>query len=66
MASQYKNLDDFLAKHKFVSESIESPTHTRIGNKTLKICGGSYTIPQEEKEVFHELYCRKVFSEKKP
>ena len=66
MASQYKNLDDFLAKHKFVSESTGSPTHTRIGNKTLKICGGSYTIPQEEKDVFHELYCRKVFSEKKP
>jgi len=66
MASQYKNLDDFLAKHKFVSESDGSPTHTRIGSKTFGISGGSYTILEEEKEVFHELYCRKVFTEKKP
>lgn len=66
MASQYRNLDDFLSKHKFVSESTESPTHTRIGNKTLKISGGSYTILEEEKDVFHELYYRKVFSEKRP
>ena len=66
MASQYRNLDEFLSKHKFVSESTESPTHTRIGNKTLKICGGSYTILEEEKEVFNELYYRKVFMEKKP
>jgi len=66
MASQYKNLDDYLSKHKFVSESDGSPTHTRIGSKTLKISGGSYTITEEEKDIFHELYCRKVFTDKKP
>lgn len=64
MASQYKNLDDFLAKHKFVSDS-GTPTHTRIGSKTSKISGGSYTILEEEKNAFHELYYRKVFSERR-
>ena len=65
MASQYKNLDEFLSKHKFVSDSSSSPTHTRIGNKTLKINGGSYTILEEEKTVFYELYHKKVFIDKK-
>ena len=67
MASQYKNLDDFLAKHKFVNSETQSlsPTHTRIGNKTLSISGGSYTIPDEKLSIFHELYHRKVFYEKK-
>uniref|UniRef100_A0A6C0HRY7 SF3 helicase domain-containing protein n=1 Tax=viral metagenome TaxID=1070528 RepID=A0A6C0HRY7_9ZZZZ len=67
MASQYKNLDDFLAKHKFVNSETQSlsPTHTRIGNKTMGITGGSYTIPEEKKSVFHDLYYRKVFHEKK-
>lgn len=67
MASQYKNLDDFLAKHKFVNSETQSqsPTHTRIGNKQLSVAGGSYTIPEEKLQIFHELYYRKVFYEKK-
>lgn len=64
MTSQYKNLDDFLAKHKFVPDSL-TPTHTRIGSKTSNISGGSYTIRQEEKDIFYELYYRKVFTEKR-
>lgn len=63
----YRNLDDFLSKHKFVKgEQGTTPTHTRIGDKVLNILGGSYYIPNEEKDVFYELYYKKVFQEKKP
>lgn len=65
MMSQYKNLDDFLTKHK-VTKTEQSPTHTRIGDKTHSVFAGSYFIDEEEKDIFYELYYRKVFQEKKP
>jgi hypothetical protein len=68
MTSQYKNLDDFLSKHKFnkAANVLQHPTHTRIGDKTLNIPGGSYLIPDDVKEVFFELYYKKVFQDKRP
>jgi P4 family phage/plasmid primase-like protien len=66
MACQYRNLDDFLSKHKINKSEERSPTHTRIGDKTLDIYPGSYFISDEEKDIFYELYHKKVFQEKKP
>lgn len=65
--SQYKNLDDFLTKHKITKkDETKSPTHTRIGDKSLDIYAGSYFIDENEKDIFHELYYKKVFQDKKP
>jgi len=37
------------------------PTHTRIGDKNLNIFAGSYSIPSEELQLFHELYYDWIF-----
>jgi hypothetical protein len=68
MTSQYKSLDEFLSKHKVAKTTSEAlnPTHTRIGDKSQSIIGGSYIIPDDEKSVFYELYYKKVFQDKKP
>ena len=71
MNVSYKNLDDFLSKHKMVkskdsSSSTSSLTHTKIGDKTANIYAGSYSIEKEEKRTFYDLYCKKVFHDKKP
>lgn len=67
--SQYKDLNEFLAKHcakneQKVCESV-SHTHTRIPDKALNIYAGSYIIPNEELEIFYELYYDSVFVKKR-
>jgi P4 family phage/plasmid primase-like protien len=71
--SQYRDLNEFLAKHSAKkpenasnSTTTVSPTHTRIGDKDLNIYGGSYIIPKEELPVFYKLYYPHVFTKKKP
>jgi hypothetical protein len=58
--SQFKDLNEFLAKHsaKNVSNgnSSLSISHTRIPDKTLNILGGKYNIPFEKKDQFYKLY----------
>ena len=60
----YKDLNDFLIKHKRKGE--QEYTHTRIGDTDLGIYPGSYCIPDEELTVFWELYYKDVFINKKP
>jgi P4 family phage/plasmid primase-like protien len=67
-ASQFKDLNEFLAKHSAKSEKKEanvSPTHTRIPDQNLNIYGGSYIIPREELKLFMNLYYQNVFVKKK-
>lgn len=46
----YKGLTDFLIQHSAAKHVDQAVTHTRIGDKdkTKKIYGGSYVIPQEK------------------
>ena len=54
----------FLKAHKLPKDSGLKPTHTRIGDKDLGIFGGSYFIPPEELDTFHELYEEHVIQKK--
>ena len=60
----YKDLNDFLIKHKKKGE--QEFTHTRIGNTELGVYPGSYCILDEELDVFWKLYYKAVFVDKKP
>jgi hypothetical protein len=69
---QYRDLNEFLAKH-IAKQQAENPsttgityTHTRIGDKILNIYGGSYIIPSEVLPTFYKLYYQHVFVKKKP
>ena len=66
---QYKDLNDFLAKHNANLEKKDSNntvlTHTRIPDKTLNIYGGSYIISKEDEPDFWKLYYNAVFVNKK-
>jgi len=57
MASNYSNLDNYLKSH--AAGKGSSFTHTRIGDKTLNIFGGSYLIKDNKK--FIDTYFEKVF-----
>ena len=66
--SQYKDLNEFLAKHNAKNERPNtgvSATHTRIGDKDLNVYGGAYIIPKENLPVFHSLYYDSIFKYKK-
>jgi P4 family phage/plasmid primase-like protien len=69
--SQFKDLNEFLAKHSAKnSENIKlgessNFTHTRIPDKELNIYAGSYIIPQEELSTFYKLYYESVFEKKR-
>ena len=67
ISSQFKDLNDFLAKHTNVkSEKGNSNiTHTRIGDKEANVYGGAYTIPNEELPIFYKLYYQHVFVNKR-
>ena len=54
----YKDLNDFLIKHKRKPE--QEYTHTRIGNPELGIYSGSYCIPDEDMDMFWKLYYKDV------
>lgn len=66
--SQYKDLNEFLAKHSTKNDSkpTGSPsfTHTRIPDKELNIFPGAYIIPKEELSAFFGLYYEKIFIKK--
>jgi len=59
MGSTPKTLDGFLIQHK--AKDDNRITHTKIGDATLGIYGGSYSIPPESRELFHKLYCKHTF-----
>ena len=70
-SSQFKDLNEFLAKHSAkntegnkVSDGA-SLTHTRIPDKDLNIYGGSYIIPKEELPLFYNLYYESIFEKKR-
>ena len=57
--SQFKDLNEFLAKHSAKNEKTgDTPnfTHTRMPDKDLNIYPGSYIIPKETLPIFHKLY----------
>jgi P4 family phage/plasmid primase-like protien len=71
-SSQFKDLNEFLAKHSAknsdgnkVGSDLISFTHTRIPDKELNIYGGSYVIPKEELQIFYNLYYESIFTKKR-
>jgi P4 family phage/plasmid primase-like protien len=58
MTSTYHNFDDFLRNH--TCKERKYVTHTRIPDKKLGIYGGSYSIPDEELDLFYKLYSKHV------
>lgn len=67
--SQFKDLNEFLAKHsaKNVTNNAGSTlsiSHTRIPDKELNIYAGAYIIPKEELNVFYSLYYNHIFEKK--
>jgi P4 family phage/plasmid primase-like protien len=63
--SQFKDLNEFLAKHSAKNENGQVSTHTRIPDKELNIYGGSYIIPKEELTTFYNLYYDHIFVKKR-
>ena len=70
-SSQYKDLNEFLAKHTVkssegtrVGDSVVH-THTRIPDKELNIYPGAYVIPKEELSLFYSLYYESIFIKKR-
>jgi hypothetical protein len=74
-SSQFKDLNEFLAKHSVknlentTTENNLNHTHTRIGAKKgdnkLNIYPGSYIIPNDDKQEFYNLYYDHIFVKKK-
>jgi len=63
---QYRDLNEFLAKHSAVdSQSGIKLTHTRIPDKDLNIYGAKFIIPKEELPLFYELYYKSIFINKR-
>jgi P4 family phage/plasmid primase-like protien len=63
--SQYKDLNEFLAKHSAKTSGSTTYTHTRIPDKELSIWGGSYIIPKENLQTFYALYYEHIFIKKR-
>ena len=63
MAKSKNKLDDFLKLN--ISNKNKSITHTRIGDKPLKIYGGAYNIENSDEDNFYNLYYQKVFIDHK-
>jgi len=64
-SSQFKDLNEFLAKHSNKNEKDKIATHTRITDKNLNIYGGSFCIPKEELPTFYSLYYESIFIKKR-
>ena len=68
-SSQFKDLNEFLAKHSAKNEQktgdVISCTHTRIPDKEQNIYAGAYIIPKEELNVFYSLYYDSIFNKKR-
>ena len=68
-SNRYKDLNDFLKGHtikKGETDEDKPITHTKIGSRPLKIYGGSFHIPDEDKPEFYKHYYNHVFVKKKP
>lgn len=65
ISSQYRDLTDFLIKHNAKNFKDKEHTHTRIGDTTLEIYGGSYVIEDAELPIFYKLYYDHIFVNKK-
>ena len=67
-SSQFKDLNEFLAKHSAKNVSNNSSglsiTHTRIPDKDLNVYPGAYIIPREELPTFYGLYYNHIFEKK--
>jgi P4 family phage/plasmid primase-like protien len=67
-SSQYKDLQEFMAKHSAKNTSNNtgtiSITHTRIPDKELNIYPGAYIIPDEELDTFYKIYYNHIFEKK--
>jgi len=63
--NQFKDLNEFLAKHNAKNTPGLVATHTRIPDKNLNIFGGSYVIPKEDEPIFYALYYDHIFNNKK-
>jgi P4 family phage/plasmid primase-like protien len=66
---QFKDLNEFLAKHSAKNTTTNKGsgttiTHTRIPDKGLNIYAGSYIIPKEELNTFYSLYYNHIFEKK--
>jgi P4 family phage/plasmid primase-like protien len=65
---KYRDIADFLSKHiREKNSNTTNPkpvTNTRIGDTKLGIYGGSYSIPDEEQELFLQLYAKDVIQKK--
>ena len=55
-------LEGLLSKYKH--KEGDEITHTKIGNPSLGIYGGKYSIPNEQMELFWKLYHKHVFIDK--
>ena len=67
-SSQFKDLNEFLAKHSAKNISNNSSdlciSHTRIPDKELNVYPGAYIIPKEELQTFYGLYYNHIFERK--
>jgi P4 family phage/plasmid primase-like protien len=61
METTYRNLYDFLTKHR--AKDLNKPsTHTRIPSEEHNVYGGSYHIDKNELRTYYELYYDHVFN----
>lgn len=56
----YTTLQEFLQKH--IAPKGTQHTHTRIGNKSLGVLGGCYSIPHDKRDIFYTLYLEHLAS----
>lgn len=63
--SKYKNLDDFLNKHKHDPTNHPIITNSRIPDKNNGIFGGSYYIPDAEYPEFLKIYYEHILKRNK-
>ena len=71
VSTQYRDLNEFLAKHSAKNQSTNNNnehtivSHTRIPGPEQNIFAGSYIIPPSELPVFYNLYVSHIFEQKK-
>ena len=63
--SQYKDLNEFLAKHSAKNQKGLVSTHTRIPDESQNIYAGSFVIPKDELKTFYSLYHDSIFIKKR-
>lgn len=56
----YRDLNDYLIKHKTNKENPKPITHTRIGDDKSGIYGGAFHIPEDDENEFFKLYAKEI------